>query len=323
MTASASPTTTALLALMKIKGVGRRTALEILDAPASSLDQFSFRDTVASKTRKVRLPEGALVEAWLKAQEQLQRSSDTGIRAISFHDEEYPTRLRRIPDPPAILYVRGDASALRHPRTVAIIGTREPTEYGEKVARKSGHRAAEFGFCVVSGLAHGCDAFAHEGCVEARGVGVAVLAHGLDRVYPAANRALAEDLLAHGGCLVSEYPIGFTPMRTAFVERDRIQSGLSDAVLVIETDVKGGTMHTVRFAREQRRPLACIAHPEHLCGEEKTRGNQKLIADGWATPIPDGDAFRAFLDRHTIKLEDTRATPPISRDEPRQKSWSF
>jgi DNA processing protein len=141
-------------------------------------------------------------------------------------------------------------------------------------------------------------------------MGVAVLAHGLDTVYPAANRGLAARLLDKGGCLVSEYPVGTPPARTSFAERDRIQSGLSDGVFVIETDIKGGTMHTVRFSRNQQRPLGCVSHPKKWLSEEKTQGNQKLIADGWATPIPNGQALLAFLERITQRNQNSQ-NPPV------------
>jgi DNA processing protein len=165
------------------------------------------------------------------------------------------------------------------------------------VARKSAATAVETGFAIVSGLAHGCDTFGHQGCVDANGIGVAVLAHGLDKVYPAANRGLAEELLERSGCLVSEYALGVGALRTSFAERDRIQSGLSDGVLVIETDIKGGTMHTVRFSREQRRLLACINHPAALRHESKTKGNQMLIAEKSAVPISNGEDLLAFLEK--------------------------
>ena len=101
------------------------------------------------------------------------------------------------------------------------------------------------------------------------GVGVAVLAHGPDRVYPAANRDLANRLVEQEGCLVSEYPAGSRPARSAFVERDRVQSGLSEAVLVIETGIRGGAMHTVRFARDQKRSIACIDYPNQPSPPDK------------------------------------------------------
>jgi DNA processing protein len=290
--AAITPSTIGLAALLNLKGIGRRAALRIISSP---LEAGSARDHLAELARAAKVSDLDVAGAWSKAEDNLDRSIDSGIKAFSFHDEGYPERLRHMPDPPAILYVKGDTSGLHAAHSIAVIGTREPTAYGEKVARRSAATATEQRFVVVSGLAHGCDTLGHEGCLDQNGVGVAVMAHGLEKVYPAANRGLASRLLDAGGCLVSEYPLGMTPMRTAFAERDRIQSGLSDAVLVIETDVKGGTMHTVRFSREQKRALACIDHPESWRHEPKTQGNQMLIADKWAVPIADGDALLSFL----------------------------
>lgn len=317
--AAITPSTIGLAALLNLKGIGRRAALRIISSP---LELGSTRAHIAELARAAKVSDLDVAGAWSKAEDNLDRSTDSGIKAFSFHDEGYPERLRRMPDPPAILYVKGDASGLYADHSIAVIGTREPTLFGEKVARRSAATATEQGFVVVSGLAHGCDTLGHEGCLDHNGVGVAVMAHGLEKVYPAANRSLASRLLEAGGCLVSEYPLGMTPMRTAFAERDRIQSGLSDAVLVIETDVKGGTMHTVRFSREQKRALACIDHPESWRHEPKTQGNQMLIADRWAVPIPDGDALLAFL--NSVKaVEKTAQTEPLLKTGKSQIPMEF
>ncbi|MGX5723161.1 DNA-processing protein DprA [Shinella zoogloeoides] len=289
---SISSTSVALAALMKLKGVGRRAALRIVYGPIPDADA---KDLVIDRATRAKLPEAALLDAWDRAREELESTRANGYSFFAFHDEGYPERLRNISDPPAVLYVKGNLSGLHSAKSLAVIGTREPTPYGEAVARKSAAVASEEGFTIVSGLAHGCDTFGHEGCLDVRGVGVAVMAHGLDKVYPAANRDLAQRLIDNGGCLVSEYPIGMTPMRTAFAERDRLQSGLSDAVLVIETDVKGGTMHTVRFSKEQNRALACIDHPDKWKHADKTKGNQMMIAERWAKGIPDSAALVQFL----------------------------
>lgn len=319
-----SSAATALMALMKLRGVGRRNALRIVTSQPQEPDPERYRDSIMARAEQARMPETELVEAWKRTLEELKRGNAAGIRAFSIHDSDYPSRLRKIPDPPAVLFVKGNSQALHGPRLVAIIGTREPTSYGETVARRSGKTSVEAGFAVVSGLAHGCDTLGHEGCLDGNGVGIAVMAHGLDKVYPAANRELAARLLDSGGCLVSEYPIGMTPARTAFAERDRIQSGLSDGVFVIETDVKGGTMHTVRFSREQKRPLACVAHPEKFLSEDKTRGNQQMIADGWATPIPDGPALLAFLARIADRAQPVeKPAPPAPTEPPAQGSLAF
>lgn len=313
------PSTIGLAALLKLKGIGRRAAMRIINSP---LPSENAQEHLLDLTRGAKLSALDVVDAWRRAEEDLNRSAENGIKAFSIHDEGYPERLRNIPDPPAILYVKGDASGLHGPRCLAVVGTREPTPYGEKVARRSAASAVDEGYAIVSGLAHGCDTLGHEGCLDRQGIGVAVMAHGLDKVYPAANRGLAERLLDAGGCLVSEYPVGMTPMRTAFAERDRIQSGLSDAVLVIETDVKGGTMHTVRFSREQKRVLACIEHPETWRHEDKTKGNQMLIADGWATPIADGEALLQLL-RDTKIMEPKVQEPAVSQKPQAQMSMGF
>jgi len=284
----------ALMALMKLKGVGRRGALRLLLRTPERFDASGLCEIVRS-TRSLSELSGQVRDSWSRAADQLHGYADMGIYSLGFFDDAYPVKLRAIPDPPAVLFVKGSIAGLHTPHAIAVVGTREPTAYGAKVARRSAASASEAGFVIVSGLALGCDTAGHEGCLDVRGTGVVVLAQGLDRVYPAANRELAERLLEGGGCLVSEYPIGVAPTRSAFVERDRIQSGLSDAVLVIETDVVGGTMHTVRFSQEQGRSLACIQHPVQWQSEAKTRGNQKLIAAGEAVPIADGEALSAFL----------------------------
>lgn len=316
----ASQRAIALMALMRLKGVGRRGALRLLaGAPAETPD---LRAQVEERAERARLPLEELSEAWRAAEARCAESLAGGITPVPLGHQTYPKRLAEISDPPAVLFVKGSHAGLKADRAIAVVGTREPTPFGARVARRSAEAAANAGFVIVSGLAHGCDTLGHEGCLDANGVGVAVMAHGLDRVYPAANRDLADRLLAGGGCLVSEYPIGMTPARTAFAERDRIQSGLSDAVLVIETDVKGGTMHTVRFAREQRRGLACIDHPEKWRSEEKTRGNQRLIADRWATPIPDGEALAVYLTQLQPSAGGQKPSSPPQSTET-QAVWDF
>lgn len=309
--------TIALMALMKVKGVGRRGALRLIVHCAKGMNPTSLHEALVG-VRGLGNVAHQIYDSWPHATDQFYEHTEMGIRPVGFFDDAYPARLRAIPDPPAVLFVKGNSAGLHAPKALAVVGTREPTAFGATVARRSAASASAAGFVIVSGLAHGCDTFGHEGCLEADGTGVVVLAQGLDRVYPAANRQLADRLLDGGGCLVSEYPVGTAPVRAAFVERDRIQSGLSDAVLVIETDVRGGTMHTVRFCLEQGRALACIDHPPSWRAEEKTQGNQKLIAERVAVPIADGEALRGFLE--SIKHAQPEDQP--SRLEP-QASLAF
>ena len=315
--AGASLTAVSILALMKLKRIGRARALAIVDGPINETGPESCREALLDRMVRARLPRvhsAMISDAWMRSEEQLNRGSEFGVRAISFHDEGYPARLREIPDPPALLFAKGKLQGLYAPNALAVVGTRNPTADGKKLARRSGRIAVQRGYAVVSGLALGCDTYAHEGCLEAEGFGVAVLAHGLDSVYPAANRDLADRLLEAGGCLASEYPVGMTPVRSAFAERDRIQSGLSHGVLVIETDVRGGTMHTVRFALKQKRALACIHldHLERFHSDETTRGNRKLVEQGDARPISNRAALIEFL--NDLQLANAPRSDPSPTD---------
>ena len=156
----------------------------------------------------------------------------------------------------------------------------------------------ENGCNVISGLAYGCDTKAHEGCLAARGRTVAVLAHGLDTVYPSKNRILAEVIVKTNGCLVSEYPPGVRAAKRYFMERNRIQSGLSDGVVVVEAETRSGTMNTTRAARKQNRPLACVVHPLHtLAG-----GNQRLLSQG-AFPLTDADSVEKYMQKLKGRVE--------------------
>ena len=299
-----------LLSLSGLKGMSNRKALELFRAEAGTLGSVDSHELFLSLARNLPDPADGHEEAWDKSARWLTEGEATNIQAVPFCDDRYPRRLLAISDPPVVLFVKGRIEALHGTAVVAIVGTRSPTHFGEGEAKKAGKAAAESDAVVVSGLALGCDAKAHEGCLGAGGTAVAVLAHGLDKVYPAANRHLAEWILDSGGCLVSERPVGVKPARWAFAHRDRIQSGLSDGVLVIETDVKGGTMHTVEFARKQRRSLACIDHPPQFRSESQAQGNRRLIEKREAVPISDQNSFSQFLHGlHTAQLEKAEPQP--------------
>ena len=292
-----------MLSLLSLKGVGRKTAISVSRRLTVGAEDHleNFREGLQEAGRGIsrfRVPSlQELNSARTTASNIIQKSTELNLHVLSLYDEEFPRRLQNISDPPAVLYVKGPISVLHRPLMVAVIGTREPSEFGVGSAHRIGMRLPGMGAVVVSGLALGCDAAAHLGCVDEQGTGVAVLAHGLHTVSPASNRELAARLLDHGGCLVSEYAPGLRAQRTYFVERDRLQSGLSDAIIVIETGVKGGTMHTVNFAREQRRLVACTDHVEKYRNHPKAAGNQMLIQSGKAIGLADNIALQAFIKR--------------------------
>ena len=308
-----------LLSLSRLKGIKNRKALELFSAVADRLGYLDPRELFLSLAKERFDSVDGHEEAWANSVRWLAEAQDAGVQAIPFFDHSYPARLKHIADPPVVLFVKGSIQALHGPRSIAIVGTRKPTQFGERAAQKAGKLAAESGVVVVSGLALGCDRKAHEGCVDGKGTAVAVLAHGLDKVYPAANRDLADQIMDSGGCLVSELPVGVKPARWAFAYRDRIQSGLSDGVLVIETDVKGGTMHTVEFSKKQRRSLACIDHPPQFRSQNQTQGNRRLIEKGEAVPIVDQDSLGRFLD--SIQAPHVEKLKPVPK--PREEQLSM
>jgi DNA processing protein len=213
------------------------------------------------KNQKFEISQEEIDLAYQQAQDYLEQYQQWGINLISVVDSQFPQQLKLINNPPLLLYIKGDLNCLQPSSSVAVIGTRKPTQFGRYSAWHIGFTLAKSDLIVVSGLALGCDTSAHKGCLQAQGKTLAVMAHGLHTTYPRQNRVLAEQILEQGGCLISEYPYGENPQPSYFVARDRIQSGLSSAVIVIETDMQDGTWHTVKFALAQQRMLACLAHP--------------------------------------------------------------
>jgi DNA processing protein len=225
------------------------TPADILNLPLTALEGLRFPAVAAQFIfdGKAR----AAAEAELK-----QAAAQDGT-IISFDCPEYPERLKEIFDPPAVLWVRGDANLLSRP-SVAVVGTRHPTPYGSGVAEMLSRDLSARRLLIVSGMARGIDTCAHKGALTARMPTVAVWGTGIDVVYPKENRRLAEDILAQGGAIVSEVPMGTFPAPQNFPRRNRIISGLSIAVLVVEASENSGTRVTARCAAEQNRDLYAV-----------------------------------------------------------------
>lgn len=215
------------------------TALESLNLPAA-VAQFIFD----GKARKA-------------AETEAQRVAEQGSTILSFGCPEYPERLKEIYDPPPVLWVRGDVRLLSRP-AVAVVGTRHPTPYGSGMAELLARDLAARRLLIVSGMARGIDTAAHKGALAARMPTVAIWGTGIDVVYPKENRKLAEDILASGGVIASEVPMGTFPAPQNFPRRNRILSGLSLAVLVVEASENSGTRVTARCAAEQNRDLFAV-----------------------------------------------------------------
>ena len=199
---------------------------------------------------------------------------------IDINSKYYPEKLKCIANPPKELFCIGDLK-LMNMKSIAIIGSRNYSNYGKKASKDFSYNLAQNNICIISGLARGIDSFAHEACLMANGKTIAVLGSGLDIIYPKENIELFNTIILNGGLVISEYPLGTKPQKQHFPARNRIISGLSDGVLVIEAKEKSGTNITVDFALEQGKDVFVV--PGNIYSKTST-GTNFLIKEG-AIPV--------------------------------------
>jgi DNA processing protein len=222
------------------------------------------------------------------AYEQLGRS---GIRVVLAGQREYPEALRHIPHPPFGIYLRGEAMPSDAPLPLAIVGTRRASPEGKRTARHFARELTAAGCTIASGLAFGIDAAAHEGCLDAGGATVAILAGGLNAIYPHSHDALARRIMEGGGTLISEYPPGEEPFGYRFIERNRIVSGISRGVLIVEAPESSGALATARYAVEQDREVFVVPG---AIGAENFKGSHALIRQGAELVTTPDDILNAY-----------------------------
>ena len=203
------------------------------------------------------------------------RLKKSGVRLILSNDKEFPMLLKEIPWPPFGIYIKGELP--KNGISIAVVGTRKATNEGKNAAKKFAYELAAKKVSIISGLALGIDAAAHVGCLDAAGITIAVLANGLDSVYPKTHYSLAKKILENGGALVSEYPLEGPPFPSRFIERNRIVSGLSRGTLVVEAPERSGSLATARFAMEQNRDVFVIPGP---ISHSNFSGSNQLIRNG-------------------------------------------
>ena len=234
-----------------------------------------------------------------------------GIRILTYQDASYPERLRNIYDPPLVLYTKGREIPFDERVVIGMVGTRKCSAYGVKMGGRIALELARCGAVVVSGIAEGIDSACLRAALKGGGTVVSVLGGGIDVYYPRCNRGLQDDVAAMG-LLVSEYPPGTPPVGTHFPTRNRIISGLSLGVVVVESDLSGGSMHTVNHVTDQSRDLFAVpgpadvdasAGPNHLIRE----GSARLVTCGW-------DVLEEYADRYAPSIRRPGSLPPEAEE---------
>lgn len=268
-----------LLALSRILLGYPRISNQLLQAAGSARDAFAgdrtrFRDLFGDLQEK--FIQFAHFDAWREIEREFKKLSADGIMAIAAGDPEYPSMLKTIFDPPVVLYAKGCGVSLLNAPSIGIVGARKASEFARRLAATIAEDLSDMGFCVVSGMAYGVDSAAHRGALHGSGNTIAVFGCGVDMIYPPDHTRLA-DAIAGDGLCISEFPMGTLPFKSNFPQRNRIISGLSLAVLVVEAAERSGSLITARLAAEQGRDVLAVPGAG---GSVMARGSNSLIRDG-------------------------------------------
>lgn len=269
-----------------------KTIIELFSASHSTLQQIGF---TPSQIQTLKKP------PWKKAEQELAWCQQQNCQLLSLVDPAYPKLLREITDPPLVLYIRGNSHLLNRPQ-IALVGSRNPTATGKELAEKFAAELARAGLVITSGLALGIDAASHRGALQTKGGTIAVLGTGLQHIYPTAHHQLAADI-AQQGTIVSEFPIAALPKAAHFPRRNRIISGLSLGVLVVEAALQSGSLITARYALEQNREVFAIPSSIH---NPLARGCHQLIQQG-AKLV---ETTQDILTELNIPIAPPKNTPP-------------
>lgn len=266
------------MALARVEGLGPLGFKKLVERFGDARKAFS-----ASESDLGRVPglgrkgiRGLLrFSGWDEVRKELHCAFDAGIEVLPYDDPDYPPRLRAIADPPSFLYVKGEIRP-EDANAIAVVGSRNASPYGLKMARDLCHALAALGFTVVSGMARGIDGQAHEAALSAGGRTIAVLGSGADVVYPREHKALYQRI-GENGAVISEFPLGTPPLAQNFPYRNRLISGLALGVVVVEATEKSGSLITARLALEQGREVFAVPGE---AGRSRSRGTHGLIRQG-------------------------------------------
>ena len=294
-----------ILAISLIKGVGPQSLRKFVKYITDNSFNFDMHystiegyfSELSELDKRVKLPTVQDIKFAIEQSENISNDSlNANIKTISYLEVDFPPLLKLLDDYPVLLHYKGNMHSLKE-KSVAIIGTREASDHAIQAGeRLSKIMSEDKGYTIVSGLAVGCDTVAHRSAVEVNRPTAAFLAGGLDKIYPKENLKLSEQIIDTGGVLISEYEIGKESHKNFFVQRDRLQSGSSEGIIVLETGIKGGTRHTVSFAGKQNRIIGCLyTHVEKkLDNLEKFQGNKDIVENEGGFKIFNGETIEEF-----------------------------
>lgn len=267
------------ISLNMTPGIGPRKATQLLERFGSADNVFhALRSELEGLRLKAETIQSILKKEFHdKAEEELNNVKELGGDVLILDDGSYPNLLREIADPPITLYVRGNWQECFETPCIGVVGSRRCSTYGRNASEMLGRDLAEHGVCIVSGFARGIDSSAHKGAIEGKGKTIAVLGTGIDKIYPKENEKLLDEILDNGGAVVSQFPLGTPPLRENFPYRNRIISGLSYGILVVEASERSGSLITARLAMEQDREVLAI--PGNITSKNSF-GTNYLIKSG-------------------------------------------
>lgn len=252
-----------LIALTLIPGLGSKRVKNLVRECGNLDELFSFSKTQLRSYEGIGEASALSIlsfDDWEQVDKVIAETEKTGADIITLKDPEYPMLLKEIYDPPILFWIKGNPEALSKPG-VAVVGTRNASTYGKKQAEKLSTKLAAEGLCIFSGLAYGIDTIGHQSALNANGITVAVLGSGIDNLYPKSNAEIANQIVKLGGAVISEFPPGTMPDKGNFPLRNRVVSGLSLGVVVMESGIKGGSMITAELALDQNREVFAVPHP--------------------------------------------------------------